>query len=82
MRSLGHVSIRVVMCTTILAMALMLLGYAGNALVDAQLQTQQARDAVTLSRASRQLLKTILATRLERGQPSFWAEKQLPTRTA
>ncbi|MEE7447490.1 chemotaxis protein [Methylobacterium radiotolerans] len=67
MRSLGHVSIRVVMCTTILAMALMLLGYAGNALVDAQLQTQQARDAVTLSRASRQLLKTILATRLERG---------------
>ncbi|WCS25767.1 methyl-accepting chemotaxis protein [Methylobacterium sp. NMS14P] len=48
-------------------MALMLLGYAGNALIDARLQAQQAQAAVTLTRASRQLLKTILPTRLERG---------------
>ncbi|KQS85976.1 chemotaxis protein [Methylobacterium sp. Leaf361] len=67
MRWLGYVSIRVVMCTTILAMAMMLLAYAGNALFDARLQARQARDAVTLTRASRQLLGTILPTRLERG---------------
>ncbi|MGU3465899.1 methyl-accepting chemotaxis protein [Methylobacterium sp. C33D] len=67
MRWLGYFSIKVVMCTTIFSMALMLLGYAGNALVEARLQAQQADVAVTLTRASRQLLKTILPTRLERG---------------
>ena len=67
MRLLSYLSIRAAMCTTIFAMALMLLGYAGNSLIDARHQTQQAQSAVTLTRASRQLLKTILPARLERG---------------
>ncbi|SDA15065.1 Methyl-accepting chemotaxis protein [Methylobacterium sp. UNC378MF] len=67
MKWLGYLSIRAFMCATIFSMALMLLGYAGNALIDARSKAREAEEAVTLTRASRQLLKTILSVRLERG---------------
>ncbi len=55
------------MSAAIFSMAAMLLAYTADALIDARSQTRQAQEAVTLSRASRQLLKTILPVRLERG---------------
>nr|WP_182592001.1 methyl-accepting chemotaxis protein [Methylobacterium fujisawaense] len=67
MNLLGIFSIRAIMLTIIIVMAVMLLGYSGDNLVSAHLTAQQAREAVSLSRASRHLLKTILPVRLERG---------------
>ena len=51
----------------IFVMALLLLSNAFGSLIQARLQARQAGEAVTLSQASRALLRTILPLRLERG---------------
>jgi hypothetical protein len=64
---LGRFSIRTLLCLVIVMMACMALGDAVQTLVDARSQAKAADRAVTLTRASRGLLKAILPLRLERG---------------
>ncbi|MBP1180830.1 methyl-accepting chemotaxis protein [Methylobacterium sp. PvR107] len=64
---LGRFSIRTLLCLVIVIMACMALGDAVRTLIDARSQATAADGAVTLTQASRGLLKAILQLRIERG---------------
>jgi methyl-accepting chemotaxis protein len=62
-----NISIRTTMSVAFFVLGLIIFTYATNALIEAQTETAQAKAGIFLVRASRALLQTLYATRLERG---------------
>jgi len=64
---LQNISIRSTMGSVFFVLGLIIFAYATNALIDARRQAVQSEAGMSLVRASRALLQTLYATRLERG---------------
>ncbi len=67
MMRVRELSIRTTLCVVLVAMGLILLGFATSAVRDGQGQAVQAERVIALVRASRALLQTLNVTRFERG---------------
>ena len=67
MNRLFRSSIGTTMCLVLLALGLVVLSYGTTSLIEAREQARQSQTVVTLARASRTLLRTLLPMRLERG---------------
>ena len=64
---LQNISIRTTMSVVFFVLGLIIFTYATNALIAARTEAVQAEAGISLVRASRALLQTLYATRLERG---------------
>ncbi len=67
MRGRAGFSIGTKMCVVLAILGAVGLSYGTRSLLDARVQEQEARRVVTMTQASRTLLRTLLAMRLERG---------------